>query len=247
MFDIKFDIYIMIGLVARLTIAEELVFHAHQTRDPVRDPGQPCCFPNCEGQASMLYSSLQGGSLLAGSSGAKVAFDNDNFKAAAHGVGTDQDPTANVSMIVDYTAGVVYIVQPKSQQCSTVQLPYGMMGTCVPDDADYTYLGRGTLGYGSKTLPFDGFFVDGNQAGVDVKFQAVVTPDKCAPVQVIMWGGAGTMGLSFFNTTAGVKDPSVFKVPSYCNGGPKAAAAAPTLSPVLEALKQVFMVMGKKK
>lgn len=217
----------------------------------VTDP-TGCCIPSSHGNVSMLYGTMVGGSPSAFSSMAAVAFDQENFKAAAHQINPNPDDlSTTVSIIVDYTESLMYIAQPKTQQCSTEQLPVGMMGTCIPEE-DNIYLGRGNLGFGSLSLPVDMWSIDGNQAGLDVQFQAWTTPGQCGFVQLNMWGDTGDAqiisSLAFYNMTAGAGDSSVFNVPTYCNGRSRAEAQDTVkLSPLMHTLKYKFMLMRRGK
>ena len=211
-----------------------------------RDPGQPCCLPTHESRASLLFGSVTDGTSKAFTSTASMAFDNDNFKAAAHEISTAEDPTANVSIIIDYMAGLIYIAQPKTQDCHTEFVPPGMEGTCIPDDIGQ-YLGKGTLGLAASSMPVDMWKIDGRMTGLDVQFQAMVTPDKCAPVQISMWGSGDDQfltSITFFNLKPGIKDPNVFNVPSYCNSTPRRPRNHIKLSPLMLALKYQLKIMS---
>ena len=192
-------------------------------RGGVRTPGYPCCVPVSHGYFTAYLGAAAAstgiiplGDQVSGS----VAFDNSHGKAALFYVNTNSDPSANMSVIVDYHTFTIYIIQPKaSVQCSTTAVPFGYPGTCIPDDA--VYLGPKTVGYSSHTALVDHYQIDGRQGGMEIQFQTTVTPDLCGLVTVAMWGEVTTgmeaiASLHFYNMTSGVPNPGVFDVPSFC-------------------------------
>ena len=86
-------------------------------------------------------------------------------------------------------------------------------------------------GLGANTLPAKNYIFEADVLGMQASYSVSVT-DGCIPMGGIVIGGnadgstgfQGTGGI--FNVTAGVRDPSVFDVPSNC----QATSAAAMLS-----------------
>ncbi|CAH1786768.1 unnamed protein product [Owenia fusiformis] len=145
-------------------------------------------------------------------------FDGKNERTAVHAIVQNGHPEV-VTMIQDFKANKHYTIHNTYKKCEVGPIVYPKPERCIPDDAEF--LGEEILGESLKVnswkAPFKG-------KTYDVKTHFTMT-DTCIPVTSTMSGilssPVGKVHMlrmtTTFNFKDGIKDFSIFDIPSYCN------------------------------
>ncbi|KAL3876393.1 hypothetical protein ACJMK2_034243 [Sinanodonta woodiana] len=176
--------------------------------------GEGCCPPDVwEGLEGLLAGSVQAGKphltkgglmLHLNNTGKIIAIEEDLFV---------DDHEIKLKIIQDYNRGTEYMIMDGKCTKKTLE-PW--KPKCIPDDAQVvqnTYFGAGSAMLAVKTYSF-------MEKGLQV--YATATVSGCIPIVEVMSGttaeGVSTVDVvEFSGITLGIKDPSVFNIPSICN------------------------------
>ncbi|XP_076117760.1 ependymin-related protein 1-like [Mytilus galloprovincialis] len=186
-----------------------------------------CCGPaQWEG-----YEGVHAGAQINGTAGEgrgllNISVDANINKVVVRGYSNWNGQQVKQHILNDYSAGKSYTVY--GGNCVTADLPpYPTPGklNCIPFDAKLvlsTYYGIGDNKYEIDVYEF---MVDGK------KMEFSVTKGSCVPVGEQQQLANGFADVGFIGLTEGIKDPSVFNIPSECN-------RERTVSPRMQYIKQ---------
>ncbi|XP_046579681.1 ependymin-related protein 1-like [Haliotis rubra] len=191
--------------------------------------GNICCAPERWEGYQFTYGQFvqKRGRLVAGPPVIKtgryqVSYDAVEQKVASYGNYTRNGQVILFRAINDYQTGRGYFILPKEKICTAFQLPTKFQAACIPDNA--VDLGPYAFGIGENSLAMQGYEVRAKKNGDDVTTIVCVTQDGCVPTTENVYGTI--RGATFFSNvgfndlTSGIKDPSVFVAPDYCEEGP---------------------------
>ncbi|XP_053393167.1 ependymin-related protein 2-like [Mercenaria mercenaria] len=141
-----------------------------------------------------------------------VSVDGTNHRIASLTTYNSGGFKVNVLILQLFDQGVMYTVQ--SGECKNTTLP-PWTPRCVPDSA--TLAKKSYYGIGDNKVDVDIYAL---QSGPNTVYLTVANAD-CTPVYQAAYGTAeGVSGLAYKayrNITLGIKDTSVFDVPSICS------------------------------
>jgi hypothetical protein len=126
----------------------------------------------------------------------------------------------NATMIANYKTGNFYFIHNRSGKCKSVKFSgKNMRKGCVSNNA--TFHGSPSIGALSDSFKMNVFANKFRTKCAVGFYMASVTTKLCVPVSgaygVRTRRGAGAMGISYFDITAGIKSESVFTPPKSCN------------------------------
>lgn len=131
------------------------------------------------------------------------------------------DDVTNKTIYTDVYANktATYVTNPDQKVCHKVDVPL-IINKCIPDFARH----GGTRKYGDSkaSVLTDDWVVSLWEPNVGGMARVSVTQDECFPITQLITGRSPeivTMQYDeFFNLKEGIKDPSVFDLPAYCQG-----------------------------
>nr|AAQ19608.1 ependymin-related protein [Branchiostoma belcheri tsingtauense] len=163
--------------------------------------GEGCCTPKqWESFVGIENTTAVEGMIKVTQSYAIESYDFDKKKIAM------VFPAGGFRLVQDYNKGMMYTIA--GQYCFTTPWPYPMVN-CVPDNATLLYSYE--MG-GPDGLMVDQYNLEAFLPGFKGVFQ--LTNPGCVPVAQTQYFGSYVTMFGFTNITTGIKDPSVFDVPS---------------------------------
>ncbi|XP_064605785.1 ependymin-related protein 1-like [Liolophura sinensis] len=176
-----------------------------------------CCVPDqWEGVLGLTEGLVQNGQPAFVQGYVALSYDYTNKRVAEYVNLTTQGVPTLQKIIIDYNKNVMYTIKEEAKYCRAVQ-PAPPLSRCVPDTARET--SRFHLGAGNNSLKVIAYEID----VPDMQITAVtsMTAQDCLPVGELMYGAANNVpflaSMGYVNIVPGIKDPSVFNVPSYCD------------------------------
>ncbi|KAI8506956.1 hypothetical protein Bbelb_153950 [Branchiostoma belcheri] len=162
--------------------------------------GEGCCAPKqWESLVGIENTTAVDGMIKVTQTYAMESYDFDRKKIAM------VFPTEGFRMVQDYDKQKLYIIA--GTYCSAIPWPYPMIN-CIPENA--------TLLFSYEMGGSDGLMV--NQYNLDAFLHdfkgSMQFTDKCIPVSQTQYFDSYVTMFGFTNVTTGIKDPSVFDVPS---------------------------------
>ncbi|XP_013402963.1 ependymin-related protein 2 [Lingula anatina] len=124
--------------------------------------------------------------------------------------------TVRKTVTKDYKKGMQWEIDENNKTCTTRKLNSSMPPPCIPANAQFqgTYLL-------SQTLEVDRWYVDAPAASQATVYE--VESKTCWPVSETRRSTVPDKfrltSLTFENVTAGIKNPGIFNLPSYCPPG----------------------------
>lgn len=146
----------------------------------------------------------------------------------------------NLSFIVDYKTMKMYTFSRKEPRfCTKTDAQQIVDGPCMPKDA--RFINRETLGYGNASLSVDNYGIFRRKEGESTTAYIGVTTQGCVPVSFTSTtrGRQGLVDYSLLYTdyNPGIKDPSVFDLPSYCHKAEEGDESDKVMPAALRALR----------
>ncbi|XP_052076422.1 uncharacterized protein LOC127714405 [Mytilus californianus] len=175
----------------------------------------PCCMPDKFESHEYLEASIINlvKSTYLQTANVNISFDFTSKKTVAviYNIKADGKSFPSMSILVDYEAGVAYIVQ--NNKCTKSAAPRKMQRACVPEIfkiAETTHFGAG-----SEMLPVHKYqYSYGNTTS-----RFTVTAKNCYYISYEAHDSQRPEERprgEVFGITLGIKDPSVFSVPALC-------------------------------
>ncbi|XP_053390196.1 mammalian ependymin-related protein 1-like [Mercenaria mercenaria] len=173
-----------------------------------------CCFPKqWEGTLSVLMpNSSQGGLFSQDNVDISVDMTGQRIREYVRSTGT--------IYLMFYKEGVGYMIDNSTCSKGSVS-PWPSGAVCVPGDAKL--LRKYQLGIKEKMNVIDYIFITNSKTSGNMLEQTVRTvTDMCQPVEdKVMrkyseWNSTDVYTVTYENITPGIKDPSVFNIPSTC-------------------------------
>ncbi|KAL3876397.1 hypothetical protein ACJMK2_034246 [Sinanodonta woodiana] len=176
--------------------------------------GEPCCVPDAmEGVAEMVFSTTMHGMLRLVKGRAMVHLNLTLGMMEIEAEISVNGHETNITVIYDYNQEIQYTIINGS--CTKFVLN-ATIPKCIPENA--TLVEETFLGAGSEQVPVKTYtFMIAND---DVYF--TVTSSGCVPIlmdlslHLATKQAVGIEVVKFSGITMGVKDPSIFDIPSIC-------------------------------
>ncbi|XP_064617927.1 ependymin-related protein 1-like [Liolophura sinensis] len=156
-------------------------------------------------------------------SGIEISYDYNNKKVAETVHFRFMNKSVSVGLIFDFGKQKMYRFLESRQKCKTRNLKATFRRFCIPGTAQK--LGSFYFGAGRNKLQVTSYRMAIPKMRCEVF--ADVTSSGCIPVGETVIGAAGLfkkymMEVGFANITPGIKDPSVFNPPDFCQSDYKA-------------------------
>ncbi|XP_064595660.1 uncharacterized protein LOC135462193 [Liolophura sinensis] len=178
--------------------------------------GPYCCAPDqWEGTIQMLEGYATPGHPPGAETGTtETHFDFTNQREATFSNLNAGLVNTQFRVLKDYKKQTQFTYHPDSGACEKKDLPYPLVRTCPPYSA--VKLDPVVFGGGSDKAIVDMYMLANPTFNETFGF----TRDKCLPFTRALWGSVAGDPLmqiySYINLTIGIKDTSVFDVPSSC-------------------------------
>ncbi|ESO87154.1 hypothetical protein LOTGIDRAFT_154656 [Lottia gigantea] len=175
---------------------------------------EKCCVPDTwEGIQQQSVGSIKNGIPTMSEETITIHYDLTKNVAAFDESVTANGYTVKVKVIMDFKAGTEYIIS--GNHCSKKVISHTSRTRCVPDNAKFE--GSHFGGSGNNKVMFNSYSYQA--ANVTAHFS--MTNPGCVPVSQIIYGSTNGVqyfvSQNFYDITPGVKDPTVFNVPSICD------------------------------
>ncbi|XP_053475662.1 ependymin-like 1 [Ictalurus furcatus] len=147
----------------------------------------------------------------------KYAYDSILRRIRLREVVRHDNETFITDVLLLYQEHVMYLINPKNKTCQKRELTSQFHPMKIPCNA--TLLGQVVLG--SLSAPGEGLLVNswsGETPKEKSQYFLTFTEFGCLPVSVLFnMPKTGWVVTNFFNIIRGIKDPSVFIPPPFCN------------------------------
>ncbi|KAK6185407.1 hypothetical protein SNE40_007650 [Patella caerulea] len=189
-------------------------FAVFAAAEPTR-PG--CCVPpQWEGRQGSIIGSVNKGSTSVTNANYFMSYDETNQRVYYETEAETEGVTQYLKIIQNFAKGMQYVIDLQKQNCSSFPISQQFPKICLPADAQLA----GKIYFGIGTNRFDALSFTYYTHGTNVT--VVGTPDDCIPVIDVLRVKDSSMGTAqmtftgFVDLTVGIRDPSIFNVPSIC-------------------------------